>query len=110
MVVTDESVAATQLPRLHAGLGETAAESIILPRGESTKSWAMLEQLTDRLLELGVERSDRIVALGGGVIGDLVAAGLCHLVATLRPVLTYKVRRADHQRPGGARQSERRRR
>lgn len=44
------------------------------------------------------------------VIGDLVAAGLCHLIATLRPVLTYKVRRTDHQRPGGARQSERRRR
>jgi release factor H-coupled RctB family protein len=44
------------------------------------------------------------------VIGDLVAAGLCHPIATLRPVLTYKVRRAEHQRPGRARQTERRRR
>jgi 3-dehydroquinate synthase len=72
VVVTDDSVATTQLPRLAAGLGGIAVESIILPPGETTKSWAMLERLTDRLLELGVERSDRIVALGGGVIGDLV--------------------------------------
>jgi len=72
VVVTDESVAAVQLPRLVTGLGEIRVDPIILPAGESTKSWAMLERLTDRLLELGVERSDRIIALGGGVIGDLV--------------------------------------
>jgi 3-dehydroquinate synthase len=72
VVVTDASVAGTQLPRLQAGLDGIALEPIILPPGEATKSWAMLERLTDRLLELGVERSDRIIALGGGVIGDLV--------------------------------------
>ena len=72
VVVTDESVAGTQLPRLQAGLGDIALEPIVLPPGEGTKSWAMLERLTDRLLELGIERSDRIIALGGGVIGDLV--------------------------------------
>ncbi|WP_116090128.1 3-dehydroquinate synthase [Sphingomonas crusticola] len=72
IVVTDENVATTQLPRLTAGLGEIAVVPIILPAGEATKSWGMLERLTDQLLELGVERSDHIVALGGGVIGDLV--------------------------------------
>jgi 3-dehydroquinate synthase len=72
VVVTDESVAATQLPRLTAGLDGIRVDPIILPAGEATKSWAMLERLTDALLERGVERSDRIVALGGGVIGDLV--------------------------------------
>jgi 3-dehydroquinate synthase len=72
VVVTDERVATTQLPRFIAGLGDVRVEPIILPPGEATKSWAMLERLTDRLLELEVERSDRIVALGGGVIGDLV--------------------------------------
>lgn len=72
VVVTDESVAATQLPRLVAGLGEIRADPIVLPSGEATKSWAMLEQLTDQLMDLGVERNDRIIALGGGVIGDLV--------------------------------------
>ena len=72
IVVTDETVANAQLPRLAAGLGNIGIEPIVLPPGEATKSWAMLEKLTDRLLDLGVERSDRIVALGGGVIGDLV--------------------------------------
>lgn len=72
VVVTDEHVAATQLPRLAAGLGNLKVEPVVLPAGEGTKSWIVLEQLIDRLLELGVERSDRIVALGGGVIGDLV--------------------------------------
>jgi len=72
VVVTDESVAATQMPRLVAGLGDIRVESVILPPGEATKSWGMLERLTDQLMEHGIERSDRIVALGGGVIGDLV--------------------------------------
>jgi 3-dehydroquinate synthase len=72
-IVTDENV----LPHL-ATLQESLAaagvqsEPIVLPPGETTKSWAMLETLTDRLLELGVERGDHVVALGGGVIGDLV--------------------------------------
>ena len=72
VVVTDEHVARAQLPRFAAGLGATRVEAIVLPPGEGSKSWATLEQLTDRLLALGIERGDRIVALGGGVIGDLV--------------------------------------
>lgn len=67
IVVTDETVAAVQLPRLrHPNVG-----SIVLPAGEQTKSWDQLEALCDRLLELEVERGEHIVALGGGVIGDL---------------------------------------
>ena len=42
-----------------------------LPPGESTKSFRELEPLCERLLELGLERGDLVVALGGGVIGDL---------------------------------------
>ncbi|MES2020504.1 MAG: 3-dehydroquinate synthase [Pseudomonadota bacterium] len=72
-IVTDENVlphlATVQAALTAAGV---ASEAIVLPPGESTKSWAMLEHLTDRLLELGVERGDHVVALGGGVIGDLV--------------------------------------
>jgi 3-dehydroquinate synthase len=45
---------------------------VTLPAGEGTKSWAGLSGLVDRLLELGVERGDHVIALGGGVIGDLV--------------------------------------
>ncbi len=52
-----------------AGIGHA---EIVLPAGEGSKSWTTLERLTDELLALGVERGDHVVALGGGVIGDLV--------------------------------------
>jgi 3-dehydroquinate synthase len=67
IVVTDETVAAAQLPRIrHPNI-----IPIVFPAGEATKSWRQLETLCDRLLELEVERGEHIVALGGGVIGDL---------------------------------------
>ena len=74
VIVTDDHVAASQLPRLTASLASAgiAVATEILPAGEGTKSWAYLEKLLDRLLGEGVERGDHIVALGGGVIGDLV--------------------------------------
>ncbi len=73
VVVTDENV----VEHLHTLTGSLAAhgvcvEPIVLPPGERSKSWRTLETLIDRLLALGVERSDHVVALGGGVIGDLV--------------------------------------
>ncbi|HSX73511.1 MAG TPA: 3-dehydroquinate synthase [Shinella sp.] len=74
VVVTDDDVAAAQLSRLEAALnaGGIAIEPIVLPSGEATKSWRFLEVLMDRLLALEIERGDHVVALGGGVIGDLV--------------------------------------
>ncbi|MBH1992352.1 MAG: 3-dehydroquinate synthase [Sphingomonadaceae bacterium] len=88
VVVTDAHVAAAQLPRLDASLraAGVAVEPIILPPGEQTKSWRHLEQLLDALLALEIERGDHIIALGGGVIGDLVgfAASIlkrgCHFI------------------------------
>ncbi len=72
-IVTDENVR-PHLAVLQAALDAAgvASEAIILPPGEKTKSWAMLEHVCDRLLELGIERADHVIALGGGVIGDLV--------------------------------------
>ena len=72
-IVADENVR-THLDTLTRSLAQAgiAAEPIVLPPGEGSKSWATLERLCDRLLELGVERGDHVVALGGGVIGDLV--------------------------------------
>jgi 3-dehydroquinate synthase len=62
------------MPQLIEALkrGGREIETIILPPGESTKCWAQLEALTDRLIALGLERADHVIALGGGVIGDLV--------------------------------------
>lgn len=74
IIVTDEAVAAAQLPRLVAALERAgiASDPIVLPAGEATKSWEQLAHLCDSLLERGVERGDHVIALGGGVIGDLV--------------------------------------
>ena len=88
VVVIDAHVAVAQLPRLDASLRAAGItlEPIILPPGEQTKSWRHLEHLLDALLALEIERGDHIVALGGGVIGDLVgfAASVlkrgCHFI------------------------------
>ncbi len=72
-IVADANVA-PHLATLRASLeaAGVSSEAIVLPSGEATKSWAQLSALCDRLIELGVERGDHVVALGGGVIGDLV--------------------------------------
>ncbi len=70
-VVTDANVAAIHLPALVNALPGIRIEPIVVPAGESTKSWAQLEMLCDALLTLEIERGEAIVALGGGVIGDL---------------------------------------
>ncbi|MDH2326338.1 3-dehydroquinate synthase [Cereibacter sp. SYSU M97828] len=72
-IITDENVAAAQLPRLIAALEAAGIEaaSLALPAGEATKSWPHLARATEWLLEQKVERRDVVVALGGGVIGDL---------------------------------------
>ena len=71
VVVTDENVAVSHLAVLTQSLGERCRGSIVLPPGEQTKSFARLGDLCDRLLALGVERNDLVIALGGGVVGDL---------------------------------------
>ena len=53
-----------------ADAGKTAALYLVTP-GEGSKSWTGLETLIDWLLERGVERGDHVLALGGGVVGDL---------------------------------------
>jgi 3-dehydroquinate synthase len=71
IVVSDENVWAALGERLVAGLGATWVEPIVLPPGEASKSWPVLTGLVDRLLGLGLERGEPILAFGGGVIGDL---------------------------------------
>lgn len=73
-IVTDDTVAALHLPALEASLDRAgiAHAALSLPPGEATKSWARLQQVVEWLLAERVERRDVVVALGGGVIGDLV--------------------------------------
>ncbi len=74
VIITDENVARHHLSRLETSLGANAIDhdTIILPAGEATKSFQQLERLLDQLLALNLERQDRIIAFGGGVVGDLV--------------------------------------
>jgi 3-dehydroquinate synthase len=73
LVVTDANVAELVWPSVQAALTQAniGAEVFILPAGENGKSWEQLEKLTDWLLARHVERSDHIIALGGGVVGDI---------------------------------------
>ena len=72
-IVTDENVAQAHLATLERALAAKGIRStaIIMPPGEATKSYQHLGDLCDRLLLAGIERRDRIIAFGGGVIGDL---------------------------------------
>jgi 3-dehydroquinate synthase len=72
-VVTDEQVAHHHLAAATAAIeeGGIRCAHVIVPPGESSKSFALLQQICDRLLDAKVERSDLVVAFGGGVVGDL---------------------------------------
>ncbi len=73
-VITDANVAALHLDALRDGLaaGGITMQSLTLPAGEATKSWQQLGVCCDWLLDQKVERSDIVIAFGGGVVGDLV--------------------------------------
>jgi 3-dehydroquinate synthase len=72
-IVTDSNVAQLHLGTLRASLAAAGIESktIVLPAGEATKSYSHLADTCDGLLAAGIERRDLVIALGGGVIGDL---------------------------------------
>lgn len=72
-IVTDANVAAHHVAALEAALSAMGRHrgTVVMPAGEATKSFAELGRLSSELLRLGVERGDLVVALGGGVIGDL---------------------------------------
>ncbi|QJX07114.1 3-dehydroquinate synthase [Rhizobium leguminosarum] len=79
-IITDENVAPLCLKALVASLDEAgiASAEVVLPAGEKTKSFEHLITACDKVLEARVERNDYVIALGGGVIGDLsgFAAGI----------------------------------
>ena len=72
-IVTDENVAQAHLESLTQTLNSAGISHVtkIMPPGEASKSFTGLETLVDWLLDNKVERQDMVIALGGGVIGDL---------------------------------------
>lgn len=73
IVISDETVAEIHLPRLMGGLAEAGFEaaSLLVPPGEASKSLPSFIELVERVLAMRPERRTAIVALGGGVVGDL---------------------------------------
>ena len=74
IIITDKNVADPYLEKVKASFKEynTKVNSIVLPNGEKTKSFYFLEFVTNKILSLKIDRNTALIALGGGVIGDLV--------------------------------------
>lgn len=72
-IVTNDVVAPLYLDRLCSAFGKVGAgtTAIVLPDGEARKNWESLNAIHDRLLAERCDRTTPIVALGGGVVGDL---------------------------------------
>ena len=79
MVVSDETVAPLYLDRLLAALSGLSVTCQVLPSGEETKNLGMLARLFDTMLDAACSRSVTVIALGGGVIGDVAGfAAACY--------------------------------
>jgi 3-dehydroquinate synthase len=72
-IVTDDNVARVALDAVEAALavGGIASSRVTVPAGEGAKSFRIFEQACEQIIAARIERGDLVVALGGGVIGDL---------------------------------------
>jgi 3-dehydroquinate synthase len=72
-IVTDRNVARHWLEKTEASLSAAgiASARIIVDEGEGSKTYAGLEQVCEALIKARIERNDLVIALGGGVVGDL---------------------------------------
>lgn len=72
-IVTDRTVAKHWLGKTEAALADAgiASSRIVVGEGEASKSYAVLQEVSEGLIAAKIERNDLVIALGGGVIGDL---------------------------------------
>jgi 3-dehydroquinate synthase len=72
-IVTDRTVAKYWLDKTEASLNEAgiASSRIVVEEGEGSKTYACLEKVSEALISAKIERNDLVIALGGGVVGDL---------------------------------------
>ncbi|MGJ8688363.1 MAG: 3-dehydroquinate synthase [Gammaproteobacteria bacterium] len=71
LIVTNEVVAPLYLEQLKSSLTDVQCDVIVLPDGEHTKTLETLSLIYDQLMEQRHERSTTLIALGGGVVGDI---------------------------------------
>ncbi|TBU80284.1 3-dehydroquinate synthase [Pseudomonas daroniae] len=78
-IVTNETIAPLYLAALEATLADYRVTSIVLPDGEAFKNWETLQAIFDGLLGARHDRRTTVIALGGGVIGDMAGfAAACY--------------------------------
>lgn len=78
-IVTDDKVAPLYLERLQRTLADFKPRSVILPNGEQNKHWQTLDRIFTYLLKNEFSRDSTLIALGGGVTGDLTGfAAACY--------------------------------
>src|SRR6266704_3940348 len=72
-IVTDRTVATYWLEKTEASLAQAGipAARIVVEEGEGSKTYAGLQQVSEALIAARIERNDLVIALGGGVVGDL---------------------------------------
>ncbi|XEC92744.1 3-dehydroquinate synthase [Paenibacillus tarimensis] len=73
LIVSDEHVAPHYLPLVESKLKEAGYQvaTVVVPAGEQSKSLAQFEALMTKALQTGLDRNSTVIALGGGVVGDL---------------------------------------
>ena len=80
LVVSNETVAPLYLDKLLPNLGDRQVSSIALPDGEAHKTVATMQRILDKLVEARANRDTTVVALGGGVVGDIAGfAAACYM-------------------------------
>ncbi|RFF26940.1 MULTISPECIES: 3-dehydroquinate synthase [unclassified Wenzhouxiangella] len=87
LVVSDETVAGLYLDRVGRILDEDRRwRSLVLPAGEAAKTVAHWQQVLDELVDMGAQRDATVLALGGGVIGDLAGFAAASYMRGIRIV------------------------
>lgn len=71
LIVSNVTVAPLYVDQLQSGLADKSVARIELPDGESHKNLRTMETVLDKLVEIGANRDTTIIALGGGVVGDI---------------------------------------
>ncbi len=80
LIVSNETVAPLYLDALRANLGGKAVDSISLADGEAHKNIATMEAVLDKLVDCRANRDTTLIALGGGVVGDITGfAAACYM-------------------------------
>ncbi|MBA4282447.1 MAG: 3-dehydroquinate synthase, partial [Ralstonia sp.] len=82
VIVTNETVAPLYAAKVEAAIRSLgkAVDTVVLPDGESFKKWDTLNRIFDALLKAGADRKTTLIALGGGVVGDMTGfAAACYM-------------------------------